>query len=75
MDYMFCNCVELTSINTNIFKTNKVISLSETFSNCKNLQSLNLSHFETPNVKSLVKPFLVALNWKQSIFRILIHQK
>ena len=50
MNYMFLNCLRLTSLDVSHFNTSKVISMAQTFSYCTGLTSLDLSSFNTSNV-------------------------
>ncbi len=53
MNYMFLNCLRLTSLDVSHFNTSKVISMARTFSYCTGLTSLDLSSFNTSNVNSM----------------------
>ena len=51
MEYMFCDCYNLTSIIfSESFDTSKVTNMSYMFSQCSSLTSLDLNNFNTSNV-------------------------
>ena len=53
MDYMFCGCANLTSVNCADWNTSSVTSMNGMFSDCSSLTELNVSNWDTSNVTSM----------------------
>jgi surface protein len=65
MEYMFCNCRRLTSLDVTIFNTNKVTDMSWMFYDCRNLTSLDIRNFNTSNVTKMGNMFSSCPNLAQ----------
>ena len=57
MNWMFLNCLALTSLDVSHFNTAKVTSVTQMFAGCTGLTSLDLSHFNTSKVTYMNKMF------------------
>ena len=57
MDYMFCSCDDLTSLDLSSFDTSNVTSMLSMFSGCSGLTSLELSNFGTSSVTNMSDMF------------------
>ena len=57
MEYMFCWCESLTSLDVSNFNTSNVTDMSGMFMYCKGLTSLDLSNFNTSNVTNMQAMF------------------
>ena len=74
LEYMFSNCVNLTSLDLSWLDTSKVTDMGFMFDYCKSLTSLDLSNFNTSNVTDMDNMFtgcsgLISLdlsNWNTS---------
>ena len=63
-DYMFSNCKNLTSINTENWDTSKILYANAMFYNCSNLTKNSFTNFELPNVISATHIFRGCINLK-----------
>ena len=57
MEYMFCNCDDLTSLDLSGFNTQNVTDMNRMFLWCSGLKSLDLSGFNTQNVTGMNNMF------------------
>lgn len=57
MDFMFSDCINLTSINTEGWNTSNVTDMSYLFQSCNSLVTLDASSFNTQNVKDMIYMF------------------
>lgn len=62
MNYMFCNCSSLKSINASKFDTRKVTSMAGMFDLCTSLTSLDISSFNTSSLRDATCMFLRCWN-------------
>ena len=56
-NFMFFDCVSLSSIDLSNFNTQNVTNMESMFYNCNSLSSLDLSNFNTQNVTNMVYMF------------------
>ena len=63
-DYMFSNCKNLTSINTENWDTSKILYANAMFYNCSNLTKNSFTNFELPNAISATRIFSGCINLK-----------
>ena len=56
-DYMFYNCISLTSINLSYFNFEKAKSLSYMFFNCQSLNKIDLTEFNTEKLENMGSMF------------------
>ena len=57
MQYMFCECSNLTSLDVSNFDTANVTNMSTMFFGCSTLTSLDVSNFDTSNVTKMNSMF------------------
>ena len=57
MEYMFCSCTNLTSLDVSNFNTSNVTDMSGMFMFCSSLSSLDVTNFNTSNVTSMYHMF------------------
>ena len=57
MEGMFERCESLETINTKVFRQNKLRNLNNVFSFCTSLKAIDLSYFETKYITELTGTF------------------
>lgn len=57
MNYMFCQCLSLTSLDLSNFNTSNATNMNEMFCGCESLTLLDLSNFNTSNAVNTDKMF------------------
>jgi surface protein len=57
LSYMFYDCTNLVSVNTEDWGTSNVINMTSMFSGCTSLTQLNLSNFDTSNLSNMDSMF------------------
>lgn len=57
MEYMFANCLTITSINISFFELNKKNNLNFLFFNCSNLNDINLPLLVNNNLRNIYNMF------------------
>ena len=53
MEFMFCNCSKLSTLDLSSFNTSKVTDMNRMFYGCSKLTNINLSSFNTSKVTSM----------------------
>ena len=56
-NYIFCNCIFLTTLDLSNFNSNNVKDMSRMFYKCTSLESLNLTNIKTNNVTNMSHMF------------------
>ena len=57
MNWMFCNCNKITSLDVSKLDTSKVTKMGSIFYNCNKLTSIDVSKFDTSNVTFMDRMF------------------
>ena len=57
MEYLFCNCNSLTSLDVSHFDTSNVTNMDSMFCSCSSLTPLNVANFDTSNVTNMDSMF------------------
>lgn len=57
MDYLFKDCINLTSLNLSGWNTSRAVNMSNMFNGCKKLTSINLSGWNTSKVEYMFNMF------------------
>ena len=53
VNYMFCDCTNITNIDLSHFNTQKITNMSYMFSKCYSLRNIDFSNFNTQNVTDM----------------------
>ena len=64
VNYMFCSCILMKTINLNNFDTNSISNMSGLFSFCYNLITIDLSNFNTNKVTDMSRMFYMCSELK-----------